>query len=232
MLELNNSIQKYRASILRQAKTVVYTEAEMVLELLKTLEGFLDRLQQYYIAFHPFIVARMRSPIEKLSAEAAALAQSQAKKKSAYQVLRFDEKIKALIDDFLLLFGNRYIGSSWGQILAIINEFEDIEKPIIERAGQWVERRPLRVATNESTRAANFIFSSVVWAYGLSTVWRTVGTSCPYCTSLNGRRIGRGASYLSGGDILQPEGSRPMNIYGKVTHPPLHFRCDCILGVG
>jgi len=67
----------------------------------------------------------------------------------------------------------------------------------------------------------------------MSTVWSTRGAkTCPFCTSLRGKRVSSGQSFVKDGDELNPDGAEsPMLIRGMKAHPPLHQRCDCYLSI-
>jgi len=49
---------------------------------------------------------------------------------------------------------------------------------------------------------------------------------------LNGKRVASGQSFAKEGDEINPDGGTgPMKIRGLKTHPPLHAKCDCYIGV-
>ena len=101
------------------------------------------------------------------------------------------------------------------------------------RADEWLEKRPDKIANDETVRASNAAYSWVAFAAGLTLVWRIRGKkTCPYCTSLNGARIARGGAFVEPGGKIDPkDGSGAMTVYGLKRHPPLHQGCDCYVSV-
>ena len=140
------------------------------------------------------------------------------------------ESLDTEIKDYIDTYAKRHISSSQGQMESLIPAGLD---QLEIRAEEWQERRPEKISTDEGVRASGFAFQAVVFGAGLSTVWRIRGAkTCPFCTSLNGKRVSSGQSFVKDGDELNPEGAEaPMKIRGMKAHPPLHASCDCFLGI-
>ncbi len=137
----------------------------------------------------------------------------------------FDTEIKDYIDTY----AKRHISSSKGQMNSLIESGNDA---IATRADEWQERRPEKITEDERVRASSFAFQLVAFGVGMSTVWRIRGKTCPYCTSLSGKRVSRGQSFVKDGDEIDPEGGTgPMKFTGIKAHPPLHQKCDCYLSI-
>ena len=134
------------------------------------------------------------------------------------------------VRDYIDGYADRHSSSSLGQMVALLDGELD---GLTERAGEWEERRPDKIANNETVRLNNATFQAVAFAVGLSTVWRARGAeTCPYCMELNGRRVASGQSFVADGDEIDPtKGTGPMLIRGMKAHPPLHQGCDCYLAV-
>ena len=113
-----------------------------------------------------------------------------------------------------------------GQLLALLDD--DLSK-LEERTDEWQDKRPEKITEDETVRASGAAFSWTVFGAGMSMVWRIRGPkTCPYCRSLNGKRIVRGQSFASTGDEIDPKGGTgPMKINGTKQHPPLHQKGDC-----
>ena len=139
------------------------------------------------------------------------------------------DDLERFINDYTERYAQRHTESSLGQLTALLEQdLDDLE----ERVSEWVDKRADKIATNETVRASNAIYQAVAFGIGLSTIWRIRGKTCPYCTSLRGKRIASGGSYVQDGDELNPEGGTgPMKIRGLKMHPPLHQACDCYLSV-
>jgi len=135
------------------------------------------------------------------------------------------------MQDYIETYAKRHIYSSKGQMVALLEGQID---ELSTRADDWQEKRPEQIKANEGVRASSFAFQAVVFGAGLTTVWRIRGPkTCPYCISLNGKRVASGQSFVKDGQELNPDGAeKPMRINGIKTHPTLHRGCDCYLSIG
>jgi len=98
-----------------------------------------------------------------------------------------------------------------------------------ERFGEWAEKRPDKVAANETVRAANAIQLQQMQLVGaVRKVWVTNGGSCPYCRNLDGTVVGIEQPFFEPGDSFHPEGAEtPLTFTGSIGHPPVHQGCNC-----
>jgi len=144
--------------------------------------------------------------------------------------------LELFVTEYLDNYSYRHIQSSVGQLQQLIGESDpDTWEQIIEkRADEWGETRPEKIASNETARGANAIASFVFFAAGLGAIWTIRGAkTCPYCRSLNGKRIRSGGFFVQAGTDLKVDGEeQPMKITGLRRHPPLHAGCDCVLMPG
>jgi HK97 family phage portal protein len=139
------------------------------------------------------------------------------------------EDLEKFIDDYINRYSERHIESSLGQLSSLLKENIDL---LEERVDEWEEKRADKIALNETVRNSNAIYQAVAFGVGLSTVWRIRGKTCPYCTSLRGKRVATGQNFVNDGEELNPDGvNGPMKIRGLKAHPPLHQGCDCYLSV-
>jgi len=142
-----------------------------------------------------------------------------------------DAELEVFISEFIDRYAERHIDSSHGQLVALLKEELD---DIALRVDEWVEEdnRADKIAMNETVRCSNAIYQFAAFGAGLSVVWRTRGpTTCPYCMSLEGRRVSTGQSFANDSEEIKPKGIVPMRVRGIKKHPPLHRGCDCYLGV-
>ena len=98
----------------------------------------------------------------------------------------------------------------------------------------WENQRPATIAQTESVRANGAISEFVYAAAGIMfLVWRAYGDSCPYCKSLNGRKVGMKEWFLAEGENFKPDGAdTPLKPMRNVKHPPAHGGCDCLITAG
>jgi hypothetical protein len=140
------------------------------------------------------------------------------------------EGLEIFISDFINRYSERHIESSEGQLVALLEgELEDLES----RVEEWREKRPDKIALNETNRMSNAVYGYIAFGAGMSLIWRIRGArTCPYCKELDGRRISSGQTFINDGDELNPKGGTgPMKIRGMKKHPPLHQSCDCYASV-
>ena len=143
------------------------------------------------------------------------------------------DESKTWINSYFDTYVNRHIGRSTGQINALMGE-EDGSGLVAQRMDEWVEKRPEKIAIEESVRAGNAAAQFIFWSGGFSSVWRTRGAkTCPYCLELNGRKVKGGQAIFTAGEEFEPKGANgPMKMSGGISHPPLHQGCDCYISHG
>ena len=98
---------------------------------------------------------------------------------------------------------------------------------------EWEERRPGKIAMNETVQLSNAVALAVLKEAGVSRVrWVNTGSkTCPYCQPMDGRVVTIGSRFVHDGDaLLSLEGE--MKIYRDTTHPPLHQGCRCMITRG
>ena len=98
----------------------------------------------------------------------------------------------------------------------------------------WEQHRYLVVGRNETVSVLGAVSKATYGMAGVSRlVWRANPGACPYCKSLDGRVVSTGEPFISPGDSLDPDGGTgPMMITGRITHPPLHDGCECMIVPG
>ena len=99
---------------------------------------------------------------------------------------------------------------------------------IDERLDEWEERRPEKVAMNETVQISGAIAKLAFAAAGVSYLrWMNIGgDSCPYCTELDGQVVGIDQSFVGRDEVLDSEDGT-MRIRKPAFHPPLHLGCQC-----
>ena len=133
--------------------------------------------------------------------------------------------------DYIDVYAKRHTSASHGQLVALLDAgLDEVEA----RVNEWSETRPDKIAANEVVREGSAVFQAAAFVAGLATVWRIRGPStCPYCRSLEGKRVASGEAFVADGAEIDPAGGTgPMKIYGLKAHPPLHQGCDCYLAGG
>ena len=149
------------------------------------------------------------------------------------------DSIGQFIEDYLEALAARQVGSSFGQLRALLEEAlendQDPEPALIERLDAWEESRAAQVARDEASQAGNAFARQFYLLAGVMTLhWVNRGSeNCPYCRDLNGRVVGIQEFFLKSEVDFQPEGAdRPLSSRSNVRHPPLHKGCDCQIVAG
>jgi hypothetical protein len=113
-------------------------------------------------------------------------------------------------------------------------EGEERDEALAAMMEQWQEVRPVEQGQMESNRSNNALAWMAFAAAGLvSMSWATFGDTCPYCRSLNGKRVGINESFLLAGVAFEPAGAPSALVpSANIGHPPAHSGCDCMLVAG
>jgi len=90
-----------------------------------------------------------------------------------------------------------------------ITQYTDLPaEAVAERIAQWKLRRARVVAMNESVRESNAMIRETSRQSGVTKLqWRAKGTSCPFCTKLDGKIVGIRQPFLTDGEVLTVEGT-------------------------
>jgi len=149
-----------------------------------------------------------------------------------------DEALDDLLGDYRRALGDRWIGSSRGQIRSVVGRAAEAGGDPLEalegRLGEWEERRPGKFGRREAIQIGNAV---AWWLYRragrLRLRWVARGSSCPYCSRLDGRIVGIQEAFLSPLIPFHPEGAdRPLTPRIPIRHPPAHDGCDCMVVAG
>lgn len=189
-------------------------------------------LDEFFAEHQEFIVRTMggvtQAYAELIAAEAAEEAQ--------FAELQ-PARLVAFVKRYLEGLASRHVFDSRERITKTLKraqeEGEDPVEAISKETGGWEETRPASIGRREATRL-NGAASKFIYAAAGATVvrWRTYNKSCPYCQSLDGKRVGINESFLAAGDVLNPEGAEgPLHVHSDVGHPPAHDGCDCMIGL-
>ena len=144
------------------------------------------------------------------------------------------EELRAWVKKYFDVYVMRHVGRSTGQINQLMDEENGFDL-VTQRMDEWMDKRPEKIAIEESVRAANAAAQFVFWSGGFSSVWRVRGAqTCPYCQALNGRKVKSGEAIFTAGEEFEPKGAKngPMKMSGGISHPPLHASCDCYISHG
>lgn len=197
------------------------------------VDDFLNWVEDFYFDRHPELVRGKMSPVFTNFANAIASAAASEAGVEPLEAIR----LNAFVEEFTEGFVNRQASRSRGRITDRISsppEDTDPADAIETTIADWDTARAESIARDEAQQMSNAVARTVFVAGGvISLVWRTVGDSCPLCNELSGKRVGPLGSFVDQGEALNPDGDiSPFVPQTKISHPPLHDGCDCIVVPG
>ena len=136
--------------------------------------------------------------------------------------------VQGMIDDYT----EHHIESSRVQLQKMVEDIppDKLAEQLAERLREWKQKRPDKMASNETVRLSNAIAQEKMRSSGVTRkVWRASGSdTCPYCKGLNGRTIAVEETFFTPEDEYKPKGAKkPLTFNSKIGHPPVHRGCDC-----
>jgi len=221
--------RRYRPLIFDAAQAIVNRETKAIKNRVagrtSDVAGLESFLNEFYEKFPDYIEKKM-SPV--LRSYMLAIIDESIAEVGVDDEPDLDAEVREYLDGYAA----RHTKSSLGQMLALL-EGENLAD-IDQRADEWAEKRPEKIVTDELVRASGAAFSWVVFGAGLAMVLRNRGPeTCPYCRSLNGKRVTPDRPLVSAGDKIDAkDGSDPMHVYETKFHAPLHNKCDCYMSAG
>jgi HK97 family phage portal protein len=216
--------ERYRPLILDAAKVIVSRETKAIKNKVgnrasgkDAMTGFLNDFYSKFPAYiekkmFPVLTSYLQSIIDESITEIGG------------DSVNLDKETK----EYVQRYAERHIETSKGQMLSLLDG--DI-KDLSTRADEWQEKRPEKITTDETVRASGAAYSWIVFGAGMSMVLRNRGLkTCPYCKSLNGKRVTPSKPLISAGSEIDPKGGTgPMKFYNTKFHVPIHQGCDCYM---
>jgi HK97 family phage portal protein len=194
---------------------------------LPELDGWLER---YYEELPEYMRRELTPVYRSLSEAVKAAVQDEL---SAEIVLEDDRFLRDYVDAYI----GRHIKSSTGQVRDVKGraaiEGGDIEALIDERLTEWEEKRPGKIAADETVRGSNALAKVFYIAAGVTTLrWIALGVkSCPYCQQLDGMVVGVERDFVMPSQVLDSDQGE-MKVNRSTGHPPLHAGCVCQIMAG
>lgn len=230
----DNLSRRWKPLFKRAAQRIVNREGIAIKKEIKKQRGnraasdMKSFINNFYKTF-PEVIKRELGPV--IEAFTMSIAEEAVKevRREVDEVADLDK----FISDYIERYTERHVDSSQGQLISLLDEegeFDDRLESMEERVDEWEEKRPEKIARNETIRGANAVSAFVFWDAGTGLVWRTRGKNCPFCNALDGRTVGRQKPFFEDGDKFEPKGvDAPMKMNGAKLHPPIHGSCDCFI---
>lgn len=143
-------------------------------------------------------------------------------------------ELDRFLADYAEQFGQRWATQSRNELSKILRDSspDDVADDITKRLDGWDVTRASKHSKEETYRASNAMARAAYGTLGVLVVrWTIQGATCPLCSSMSGRTVSTSGSFLERGDEVEPDddSQEPLVIQSRVSHPPLHRGCDCIL---
>jgi len=112
------------------------------------------------------------------------------------------------------------------------NEYDDYEDAFNSQFDDWEEGRSGTIANWETTRIDGMTTKSVFLAVGVTyLVWAAGVNACPFCSALDGMKVGIDSPFVASGDSVEA-GGESMSVSWNVMTPPVHNGCACSIEAG
>ena len=225
--------QSYRRVFADAASRIVKREKKQILDKArKTLNErsqieFEAWLERYYEEAPEWMkrafIPSLMSLAEAIQGQAAAEAGSTA---------GMTRELEKWMDGYADIWAKNYTRSSLNQLREVIRKANeeglDALEQIETRLDEWEEKRPGKVATNETIEAAGVVSKFVYAAAGVTRLrWVNTGAdTCPYCKELDGRTVAIDQPFVRKDDQLESEDG-VMRLYKPTMQPPVHQGCEC-----
>lgn len=143
-----------------------------------------------------------------------------------------EDNLGAVIPAYITRFLRRHGARSTNQMqkLARTVQRELLREALEQRMDEWEERRPDKMAQEESVHAGGSVARMTYFVVGVvSLEWVAFGENCPLCDELTGKVVGIQEAFLRKGERIDPddEDTAPLETKRSILNPPLHAGCDC-----
>jgi hypothetical protein len=221
----------YKVKFEEVAKRFVKRDRQNILKITRAqlgernLKGFQDEVNTYYNGSTDYVKRNISSVYIPFAAEIYVAAAEEVNADSQLTA-RYNRDVQIFIDKIT----DRHIRERSHEITKLAetaqSEQKDPEEAITARLDEWDEKYPAKFAEREAVGGETGLASQVYFSNGFRTRWVTMGDSCPYCNSLNGRVVSEGGVFLA---PFEPSGAihGPLVSSTRISHPPAHGSCDC-----
>ena len=216
-------VKRERADIMRQTEKMLKNRG---------LEDFKVWMETFYRDNYDFAYKKFYPSMSSLAEAIYASAADQVNMDT-----KSTEDMITFVDDYVGKATGRYISRSKGQLMALVNQStsdDELITSLEERFDDWEEKRPLRVAREESVGINGSVSRFAFKAAGFTKlVWRNTGSkTCPFCEQLDGKVVGIEDPFIGVGEDITASDGSGMKVYGAKLNPPIHDGCQCSVDPG
>lgn len=226
-----NIRERYKPLFKKAADKIISSETAKIKELLtnelkakkRNRQNFRDEIVEYYNEKLPKKIKKEMSAVINSLADAVA-------EEAAEEVNLNSYNIDDFLDEYISNLSKSYTGYSRGQLLALMDENQNIEeaiKAIEKRLDEWEEKRSQKLSDKQANKVEGAISRKIFVAAGSSSlIWVANSGACPICKELDGKVVGVNENFISPEETLLPDNQNfsPSTV---IKHNPLHDSCQC-----
>jgi HK97 family phage portal protein len=214
-----------------------------LVEIRKAIKRFLDKgdvegFRNWLMAFYEELRGKIPDYyLALMKSYSKVMMQSVADELKQAEPEPLDQDMIDWINGYLEIFAEVYTNLNNGRMIELVDEedadAEKIKSNVEKRLEDWEETKAQTTALRQVFEAGNALVVLGFIRGGVETLqWSATGKSCPYCKSMDGRKIKVGQFYFDKDEELKVEGQEPFLISRKISHGPLHGGCDCVTVAG
>jgi len=230
-----NIRERYKRLIKKSADNIVKREINKIQDLVnkelknttRNEQNFRDKIIKFYDEKFPNEIKDEIKPVLNNLAKAVA-------DEATEEVGIKDFDINNFFAKYMDSMAKKHAGYSRGQLLALMNEADDIEQSVTlveERLEDWDKKRADKISQEQAVKVEGAITRQVFNVAGITKImWVAGGDACPICQDMDGKVVGIEENFLDQDETIQEKGGYSAS--GPKAHPPLHQGCDCGLARG
>jgi len=224
-------IAAHRAGFIIAAQKLVREDAEAIRTALRQHMGrrdrqmFDDAQKRRYEEMKERIIKRMQPYYEAVRQSIEAEIEGELDRDVG------PEDLDRFVNQYVEGYARRFVGRS----NALVNKWLN-QATWVDEIDSWIdgyqESAAGKDATWETVRSGNAFARAAYIALGVTSfVWASNSDSCPFCTSMDGKRTGA-ADFFIGKGAGMHWGDGDFSPTHDIRHPPLHGGCQCQLIAG
>jgi hypothetical protein len=194
--------------------------AEIVNQEVAEIRQAIDRgnlaawVTEFYENRMPAIIADKMGPVLRSFA-------IDVQKVTEYDIDALETDLTNFIQEHIAHYTEGHVRSSSGQLSSLLSE--GTPEDVITRIDEWTtdDHRADKIANDQTVKTSNLIFSEVAFGAGYLIQSNARGKSCPWCSQLDGKTIGRGGLMLPAGDWSA--NGQTMAVRRPKIAPPYHL---------
>jgi hypothetical protein len=238
---------RFRPAMHRAARNLLLAEKGGILKMVQALYAARVNVD---VGLSSYLDARQADVAEQASSTFGPyvdLVRREAQQEVGY---RETVDLTGFLSDYSDAFSRRFTGSLADRVQKTVDDARQDGADVVEAVAGflavWLEQRSQELAAEESVRLGDATAYETYRQTGVTQLrWHASGSSCPYCSALNGRVVGIEHHFLAQGEPFKPEAPssgraswaavearaalEALIPSTNVRHAPAHRGCDCMV---